>query len=161
VLHNLSFVEDPTRVFRAIRFEQRFGFRISKLTINLIHNAVKNNFFDRLSGARLFHELQLILQEENPIPAIARLAELDLLKAIHPRLWFDEGTRAMLERIQAVLSWMNLSYLEETFDRWLVYFLGLVEPLSPEELEELLRRFRLPPSWPRPSGGAKKPPTRP
>jgi tRNA nucleotidyltransferase (CCA-adding enzyme) len=144
VLHNLSFVEDPTRVFRAIRFEQRFGFRISKLTINLIHNAVKNNFFDRLSGARLFHELQLILQEGNPIPAIARLAELDLLKAIHPRLWFDEGTRAMLERIQAVLSWMNLSYLEETFDRWLVYFLGLVEPLSSEELEELLRRFKLP-----------------
>ncbi len=112
VLHNLSFVEDPTRVFRAIRFEQRFGFRISKLTINLIHNAVKNNFFDRLSGVRLFHELELILHEGNPIPAIARLAELDLLKAIHPRLWFDEGTRNMLERVQAVLSWMDLSYLE-------------------------------------------------
>ena len=130
VLHNLSFVEDPTRVFRAIRFEQRFGFRISKLTINLIHNAVKNNFFDRLSGVRLFHELELILHEENPIPAIARLAELDLLKAIHPRLWFDEGTRNMLERVQAVLSWMDLSYLEEKYERWLVYFLGLVEPLN-------------------------------
>ncbi len=144
VLHNLSFVEDPTRVFRAIRFEQRFAFRISKLTINLIHNAVKNNFFDRLSGARLFHELQLILQEENPIPAIARLAELDLLKAIHPRLWFDEGTQTMLERIQAVLSWMDLTYLEETFERWLVYFLGLLEPLTSEEIKELLTRFKIP-----------------
>jgi tRNA nucleotidyltransferase (CCA-adding enzyme) len=144
VLHNLSFVEDPTRVFRAIRFEQRFAFRISKLTINLIHNAVKNNFFDRLSGARLFHELQLILQEENPIPAIARLAELDLLKAIHPRLWFDAGTQAMLERIQAVLSWMDLTYLEETFERWLVYFLGLLEPLTSEEIKELLARFKIP-----------------
>jgi len=145
VLHNLSFVEDPTRVFRAIRFEQRFGFRISKLTINLIQNAVKNNFFDRLSGVRLFHELQLILQEENPIPAIARLAELDLLKAIHPRLWFDEGTRNMLDRVQAVLSWMDLSYLEEKFERWLVYFLGLVEPLTREELEEMMDRFKPPP----------------
>jgi tRNA nucleotidyltransferase (CCA-adding enzyme) len=145
VLHNLSFVEDPTRVFRAIRFEQRFGFRISKLTINLINNAVKNNFFDRLSGVRLFHELELILQEENPIPAIARLAELDLLKAIHLRLWFDEGTRAMLERVQAVISWMSLSYLEEKFERWLVYFLGLVEPLNADEIEELIERFRPPP----------------
>jgi len=145
VLHNLSFVEDPTRVFRAIRFEQRFGFRISKLTINLIQNAVKNNFFDRLSGVRLFHELELILHEENPIPAIARLAELDLLKAIHPRLWFDEGTRAMLERVQAVLSWMDLSYLKETCERWLVYFLGLVEPLTSEELKELMDRFKPPP----------------
>ena len=145
VLHNLSFVEDPTRVFRAIRFEQRFHFRISKLTINLIQNAVKNNFFDRLSWVRLFHELELILQEENPIPAIARLAELDLLKAIHHRLWFDQGTRAMLERVQAVLSWFTLSYLEEEFDRWLVYFLGLVEPLTPEELKELMVRFKPPP----------------
>ncbi len=145
VLHNLSFVEDPTRVFRAIRFEQRFRFRISKLTINLIQNAVKNNFFDRLSGVRLFHELELILHEENPIPAIARLAEMDLLKAIHPRLWFDEGTRAMLERVQAVLSWFDLSYLEETFERWLVYFLGLVEPLTSEELTELMGRFKPPP----------------
>ncbi len=142
VLHNLSFVEDPTRVFRAIRFEQRFRFRISKLTINLIHNAVKNNFFDRLSGVRLFQELKLILQEENPIPAIARLAELDLLKAIHPRLWFDESTRAMLERVQAVISWFDLSYLEEKFERWLVYFLGLVEALSIEDLEEMMGRFR-------------------
>jgi tRNA nucleotidyltransferase (CCA-adding enzyme) len=145
VLHNLSFVEDPTRVFRAIRFEQRFGFRISKLTINLIQNAVKNNFFDRLSGVRLFHELELILQEENPIPAIARLAELDLLKAVHHRLWFDEGTRAMLERVQAVLAWFDLSYLEEKFDRWLVYFLGLVEPLTTEEMKELMVRFKPPP----------------
>ena len=145
VLHNLSFVEDPTRVFRAIRFEQRFKFRIRKLTINLIQNAVRNNFFDRLSGPRLFGELRLILQEDNPIPAIARLAELDLLKAIHPRLWYDEGTQQMLERVQAVLSWYDLLYLEEKFERWLVYFLGLVEPLAPEELREMMNRFKTSP----------------
>jgi len=145
VLHNLSFVEDPTRVFRAIRFEQRFKFRITKLTANLIANAVKNNFFDRLSGARLFGELKLILQEENPIAAIARLAEFDLLRYIHPRLWFDEGTRSMLERVQAVLSWFDLLYLEERYERWLVYFLGLVEPLTAEEFMEMVQRFKLPP----------------
>ncbi len=145
VLHNLSFVEDPTRVFRAIRFEQRFKFRVSKLTANLISNAVKNNFFDRLSGHRLFGELRLILQEENPIPAIARLAEFNLLTPIHPRLRYDEGTKGMLERVQAVLSWFDLLYLEEKFDRWLVYFLGLVEPLTPEELEEMVQRFKISP----------------
>jgi tRNA nucleotidyltransferase (CCA-adding enzyme) len=145
ILHNLSFVEDPTRVFRAIRFEQRFKFKISKLTANLIANAVKNDFFGRLSPARLFGELKLILMEENPLPAIARLAELDLLKAIHPRLIFDEATRGMLERVQAVLSWYDLLYLEEKLERWLVYFLGLVELLSPEELEEMVRRFKIAP----------------
>jgi tRNA nucleotidyltransferase (CCA-adding enzyme) len=145
LLHNLSFVEDPTRVFRAIRFEQRFKFRITKLAANLIVNAMKNNFFDRLSGARLFQELRLILREENPLPAIARLAEFDLLKAVHPRLGYDEGTRGMLERVQGVLSWYDLLYLEEKYERWLVYFLGLVEFLTTDELEEMLRRFSLSP----------------
>ena len=142
-MHNLSFVEDPTRVFRAVRFEQRFKFRISKLTANLINNAVRNNFFDRLSGARLFQELKLILQEENPLPAVARLGELDLLKAVHPRLAYERPTRAMLERVQAVLSWYDLLYLEDRYQRWLVYFLGLVEPFSARELAEMLRGFNL------------------
>ena len=145
LLHNLSFVEDPTRVFRAIRFEQRFKFRITKLAANLIHNAVKNNFFDRLSGARLFGELRLILQEDNPLPAIARLAELNLLTAVHSRLVFDEGTRLMLDQVQAVLSWFDLLYLEEKFDRWLVYFLGLVDHFTLAELKEMLSRFNLSP----------------
>ena len=145
LLHNLSFVEDPTRVFRAIRFEQRFKFRITKLAANLITNAVKNNFFDRLSGARLFGELRLILQEESPIPAIARLAELNLLAAVHPRLGFDAATRRMLERVQAVLSWFDLLYLEEKYKHWLLYFLGLVDHLTLAELEEMLGRFNLSP----------------
>ena len=50
VLHNLSFVEDPTRVFRAVRFEQRFGFRIGKFTEGLIKNALKVDAFKRLPG---------------------------------------------------------------------------------------------------------------
>jgi tRNA nucleotidyltransferase (CCA-adding enzyme) len=75
VLHNLSFVEDPTRVFRALRFEQRFGFTIGKLTAGLIDNAVKMDFFKRLSGRRVFTELRLILEEDNPTPAIRRLQD--------------------------------------------------------------------------------------
>jgi tRNA nucleotidyltransferase (CCA-adding enzyme) len=145
LLHNLSFVEDPTRVFRAIRFEQRFKFRITKLAANLINNAVKNNFFDRLSGARLFGELRLILQEDNPILAIARLAELKLLAAVHPRLLFDEGTRRLLEQVLAVLSWYDLLYLGDSYKRWLVYFLGLVDHLTLAELAEMLGRFNLSP----------------
>jgi tRNA nucleotidyltransferase (CCA-adding enzyme) len=82
VLHNLSFVEDPTRVFRAIRFEQRFGFTIGKLTNGLIENAVNMNFFQGLSGRRVLGELKQILEEDNPVPAIIRLNDFDLLKFI-------------------------------------------------------------------------------
>ncbi len=70
ILHNLSFVEDPTRIFRAIRFEQRMGFTIGKHTEKLLKNAVKMNLFNRFFGNRCFTELKLIFSEENPIPAI-------------------------------------------------------------------------------------------
>ena len=97
VLHNLSFVEDPTRVFRALRFEQRFGFSIGKLTAGLIENAVKMDFFKRLSGRRVFTEIRLILEEENPTPAIVRLHDYQLLKVIHASISLDNELISLLK----------------------------------------------------------------
>ncbi len=147
VLHNLSFVEDPTRVFRAIRFEQRFRMKINKLTASLIENAVKINFFDRLSGSRLFTELKLILKEENPIPAIDRMTQFGLLKFIHPDIKYDQDTQWLLDQIRGVLSWHDLLFLEEAYERWYVYFLGLIEPLKEEQLLELSRRLNPSPKF--------------
>ncbi len=90
VLHNLSFVEDPTRVLRAVRFEQRFGFKIGTLTLALIKNAVKINCFKDLSPRRLFLELKLILKEEDPVKAIERMNELDVLGVIAPEIAYSE-----------------------------------------------------------------------
>ena len=61
-----SFVEDPTRVFRAIRFQLRFGFHLSKDTLALIKDAVKMELFHRLSGQRFLDELRLVLSERAP-----------------------------------------------------------------------------------------------
>ncbi len=93
VLHNLSFVEDPTRILRAIRFEQRFGFRVGKQTASLIRHAVKIGLIDRLGGQRLFHEIQHILMEEDPVPAIRRMAEFGVLGVICQRVLRCQGRR--------------------------------------------------------------------
>ena len=82
VLHSLSFVEDPTRILRAVRFEQRFDFQIGGQTARLIKNALQLNLFNRLSGSRIFHELQLILEEEHPTECLKRLQEIKILQAI-------------------------------------------------------------------------------
>lgn len=145
VLHNLSFVEDPTRVFRAIRFEQRFGFSIGKLTAGLIENAVRMDFFKRLSGKRVFTELRLILEEENPTPAMIRLHELGLLKVIHPSILLDKERIALLTAVKKVLSWYDLLFLEESYMKWAVYFLALIRGCDAEHTEEICRRFELAP----------------
>jgi tRNA nucleotidyltransferase (CCA-adding enzyme) len=145
VLHNLSFVDDPTRVFRAIRFEQRFGFQIAKPTHHLMKNAVKMGFLDRLSGGRVLSEIILILQEDNPIPALKRMRDFDLFRFFHSSLRFDEEGEALFERIHHVVSWFDLLFLEERYERWLIYFYGLVDPLKEREIEELCERLALNP----------------
>ncbi|MEE8541694.1 MAG: CBS domain-containing protein [Desulfobacterales bacterium] len=147
ILHNLSFVEDPTRVFRAIRFEQRFGFSIGKLTAGLIKNAVKMDFFKRLSGRRVFTELRLILEEENPVPAIVRLQDYDLLRVIHPSISLDDELTALLNATKKVLSWYDLLFLEESYMKWTVYFLALVRQCTPQTTAEICRRLELAPRF--------------
>ncbi len=145
VLHNLSFVEDPTRVFRAIRFEQRFEFTIGKLTASLIANAISMDFFRELSGKRVFAELHLILKEENPVAAIRRLNDFDLLKVIHPSIKLDTDLPATLNAAKKVLSWHDLLFLEESYKKWIVYFLVLIRNCKPHISKEICRHFELAP----------------
>jgi tRNA nucleotidyltransferase (CCA-adding enzyme) len=143
VLHNLSFVEDPTRILRAIRFEQRFGFRIGKLTETLIQNAVNIHCFENLAGQRLFGELQLILKEEDPIGPIERMHGYDLLKFLSPELRLTEEVRDVLKEIKGILVWFDLLYLDITYEPWKVYFLGLTSPLPEDGFAKLLERLQL------------------
>jgi len=137
VLHNLSFVEDPTRMLRAVRFEQRFGFRIGKLTLALMKNALKVHSFQDLAGHRFFTELKLILKEKDPIKAIERMDELGLLEFISPEIRLTDRIRSLLEEIRRVIAWHNLLYLEETFEPWKVYWHGLTAELDINRLTGL------------------------
>ena len=142
VLHNLSFVEDPTRAFRAVRFEQRFGFKIGKLTANLIENAIRIGGIEKLAPKRIFTELQLILNEENPLPVLKRLVDLKLLQAIHPEWTLPPKGEVLLGEIRTVLAWFDLLYLNEPYEKWLIYFLALIQPIT--HFTELRQRLGLP-----------------
>src|SRR5574340_772428 len=98
VLHSLSFVDDPTRMLRAVRFEQRFGFQIEARTRQLMDEA--HDLIRQVSGDRLRHEFDLLMAESQPANGFARLAELGLLRAIHP---LCEWTPEIAKVVQAVL----------------------------------------------------------
>ncbi|UCG80413.1 MAG: CCA tRNA nucleotidyltransferase, partial [Desulfobacterales bacterium] len=147
VLHNLSFVEDPTRVFRAVRFEQRFGFQIGKLTSGLIENAVRMDFFRELSGRRLFSELCQILDEDKPIMALRRINQFNLLKVIHPHIVYNSALEALLYSVEKVLTWYKLLYLEEPCQGWMVYLLALMRSFDKGDAEALCNRLELTPRY--------------
>ncbi len=147
VLHNLSFVEDPTRVFRAIRFEQRFDFTIGKLTEGLIKNAVKMDFFKRLSGRRVFNELKLILEEESPTPAIIRMNDYKMLGAIHPSLVLDKDLINLLDSAKKVIAWFDLLFLDESYMKWVVYLMTLTSHADKRTAKEVCARLELAPKY--------------
>ncbi len=97
VLHALSFVDDATRLLRAVRFEQRFDFQIEPRTLALMEESLP--LLNKLTGARIRHEITLILAEPKAPEMLARLAELGILHAIHPALPWDDGIGASLRQL--------------------------------------------------------------
>ena len=141
VLHNLSFVEDPTRVFRAIRFEQRLGFHIAPHTENLVRSAVRMHLLDKLGGERLLSELVQIMREKEPTAAIVRMSSLGLLPFIHPALKLVPATERILQETGQVMAWFRLLYLEDRCEPWQVYLLALCNGLKSDEFRDVCSRL--------------------
>jgi tRNA nucleotidyltransferase (CCA-adding enzyme) len=146
VLHNLAFVEDPTRILRAVRFSSRFGFAIGKHALNLMKGAIKMKIFDRVEGKRLLNELIHILEEKNPLVALHQTASLGILPALHPSLSFNAKVAELFESVAAVLSWWKYLFDKSRLVPWVIYFLALTDVLSDDDFEGVMRRFSFPSS---------------
>lgn len=148
VLHNLSFVEDPTRIFRAIRLEKRMDFIIAKHTERLMRNAVKMKLFGKAEDPRFFTELKILLTEENPLPAIERLAEFKLFQFLwpdlKPHLKIDRRFRHILTQANRAVSWFRLLYLKDDLHSWMVYLLAVMGRSGSRELRSFCSRFAIP-----------------
>jgi len=138
VLHNLSFVDDPTRIFRAVRYESRLGFRMDEHAAQLAHSCVEMGLFDDLSSARLRDELVAILDEPDAPRSILRLAELGVAAAVHPRLAADEEAAALVERLVVLRD----RYAPE-LPRWRPALAVLARRLATYELYSWLGRLAL------------------
>jgi len=147
VLHNLSFVEDPTRIFRAVRFAQRLGFHIGKQTEDLLLSAVRLGLMDKVSGSRIFNELLLIMNEHQPLPGISRLARLDVLKYLHPSLTSKVDYSKSFDEARRATDWYDLLYTGQSCERWLCYFLVFTAVLDRTGIKNLCERLQIIPRY--------------
>jgi tRNA nucleotidyltransferase (CCA-adding enzyme) len=102
VLHNLSFVEDPTRLIRAIRYEARLGFEMDRHTLSLARGCIEMRLVGDLASARLRDELLDLLAERQAMRALERMAEIGLDRALHPHLDAGPEAIALVERAAAI-----------------------------------------------------------
>ncbi|MBN1160662.1 MAG: CCA tRNA nucleotidyltransferase [Dehalococcoidales bacterium] len=134
ILHKKSFSDDATRIWRAIRYEQRLDFKIEPETLRLLKWNIK--MLKAVSGDRIRHELELVLKEETPEKQLARAGGLGVLAALHPALkaddWLAETFAAVREK--------NLP--EPAQSR--LYLALLCYRLNEAELEQLMKYLRLP-----------------
>ncbi len=140
VLHNLSFIEDPTRVLRAIRYENRYGLRMDEHTLNLARACCAMDLVGDLSSARLRDELIALLEEERADFSLRRMEELGLTPSIHGRLRAGATTRDLVhsgDRARAA------HHLEGETPRWRLRLVWMLRDLEPEEIAMWAERMRI------------------
>ncbi len=140
VLHNLSFIEDPTRILRAIRYENRYGLRMDGHTYNLARACSAMDLVGDLSSARLRDEVVLLLDEEKVDFSLRRLDELGLAASIHGRLRVGAAERALIKRADAL---RRRHRLAAEVPAWRLRLTVLLHDLEPEEIATWAGRMRI------------------
>ena len=141
ILHSLSFIEDPTRILRAMRFVTRFQFRLGQQTERLIKNALQLSMISKLSSGRLFNELHHIFDEKNAVECIERMDQFDILNAIHPLLKLTPTKSLLLHEMASVFSWYTRLYTDNEPRIWIPYLAILCHGGKHPAVNEVLDRL--------------------
>ena len=142
VLHQNSFLEDPTRILRAIRFQQRFGFKLQTQTFLLLKQALKKKALTWVNPHRLRDELILILKEPKPCGYIRKIDQLTRFHFLSPRLKLTDSDFKLCKRISQVLQYYQQdNRLPRQPQDWLIYLAAILKGLSFKAIEKVLDDF--------------------
>jgi tRNA nucleotidyltransferase (CCA-adding enzyme) len=132
VLHNLSFVEDPSRVLRGIRLEQRLGLSFEDNTLRLLRSAVKGGLLGKLSNPRVRVEVEIDAKERRPQKIFERMQTLKLWESFFPGLRFGPAVVKKMKYLQKILHWTKKSGKVSSFKgmEWLTYIAAICSESS-------------------------------
>ncbi|MEW5952852.1 MAG: CBS domain-containing protein [Bacillota bacterium] len=142
VLHNLSFIEDPTRILRAIRFEQRYQMQIEPQTLKLLKEAVRQGVLNRVSNERIWHELKTILEEPEAGKMLARFDELKIWPLVFPGATYWE-VQPVLKGLKKSIGILRSWGFKHSDVKWLPYFIASVHWAGRETTESICQRYSL------------------
>jgi tRNA nucleotidyltransferase (CCA-adding enzyme) len=138
VLHNLSFIDDPTRIFRGIRYEARYGLRFDDHSTALLRSCIEMGLVGDLSSSRLRDELTTLLEDPSASAGIRRLGELGADAAIHPRLRGDATAGDLFERATALRDELDVEV-----PTWRIGLVALARELTADEAYDWLDRLKV------------------
>ncbi len=142
VLTDASFVDDPTRVLRGVRFAARFGFALEERTETLLREAVDSGGLSTVSGERIMNEIALILREKESWPPVERLIEWGILPAIEASWEIGHGVESVFAGIEKCLRTAPCEGIVAAEDEWMLRLLAMLSPLAPGARRDVLERLR-------------------
>ena len=141
IFHENSFVDDPTRVLRAVRFEQRFNFEIERATWQLFQESVRQKRYETVKAPRYFNEFKKILLEEDPIPALKRLKASGGLNFWSAPIKFNLKALTALRR--KIVDSGRRNIMPEFSNNWLLYLMALMEDLDRKKFLDILNKIQM------------------
>ena len=142
VLHDLSFIDDPTRMLRAVRFEQRFGFKIESHTLSLLQQACGQKMLEEVHKHRLRDEFILILKEPQALKCLKRMQELCGFDFICPGFCFTQAQFKRIEAVSQAYHWYQEHCAHKhKLELWLLYLMVILEGLEIGQLKNTLKEF--------------------
>ena len=125
-LHSESYLDDPTRIFRAVRYEGRFEFQIEANDRARIHEALRRGVLDRISGERIRNEINRILAEDAVPHIVRRLLEFDVFRAIHPEWVVTRDFGVDWSAAQKAIDWARTHISDEEIDKRQIAWMSLL-----------------------------------
>lgn len=142
VLHDLSFIDDPTRILRGIRFEKRYNFKFEAATFRILKKAIKQRMLDRVQPHRLRDELLLILKEEDPLRNIRRVAGVCGLEFVSPLLSASGRMFELMRRAGREADDFREKFPHRRrLQAHVMYLMCLLDELSLAQAKKLCARF--------------------
>jgi len=150
VLHPVSFIEDPVRILRALRFSGRLRFKLSKSTERLLKQAVNLGLLEEAPTGRIMNEIRLALREENLLEILALYRKFKVLEHIIKDFNWSQHLEDRLVNLKKVVDWHSLEFPSERIDYGWIFLMILLSTVKPQVSAEFLRRVSAP-SWVRES----------
>ncbi|MDD2690058.1 MAG: hypothetical protein PHT41_07925 [Candidatus Omnitrophica bacterium] len=144
ILHDLSFIDDPTRILRAVRFKERYNFKIEPRTLKFLKEAVKLKMLERVEPQRTRDELIPILKERQPLKEIISMRKLIGFSFISPRLSLPKKNLEFLRSIEQQVDYFKESHPQRRpLDSWLMFFIGIIDSLDIKQAMHVCSRLAL------------------
>jgi len=145
ILYNTSFIDDPTRILRGIRYEQRYGFSLEERTLEHLEKALEDEYLEKISGGRIRYELNRILEEPRNIHIIKRLGELNILKHLFEQTYYTHGLSVKIEKALSSLKWFEVFHAGTyTIDPFYCLLYILTEYYTEQQLNTVKDKYGVP-----------------